>query len=173
MRRWLIGLVIVVGVGTGVFCVRLAQADDFLITETLIGKVSTNCPQVKVRLKQVRINDALTRVNQGQFFESIANDLMTPLNVRLVANNYNPIELLSLNKQYDKQLTVFRQQYMTYEEALIDLIQRDYRQQPEQFYYKLQAVRNLRRQLQLTNQALNQLIQQYFNKAKQLYEQTQ
>lgn len=172
MRRWLAGLAIIVLV-TGMLYSRLARATDYLITEALIGKVSTNCSQIKVRLKQVQVNDALTRVNQGQFFESTANNLMTPLNVRLVANNYNPIELLSLNKEYDKYLTTFRQQYMTYEEALIDLIQQDCRHQPAQFYDKLQAVRSLRQQLQLTNQSLNQLIQQYFTKAKQLYEQAQ
>lgn len=118
-----------------------AEAD---VDAQIIANVRANCAQLKTRLRQLRVNDALSRVNYGQIYESISSNVITPTNARLVANNLKPVELISISSDYDHDLAQFRRDYLTYEEKLSALLSVDCQTDPRGFYQQLTTVRNLR-----------------------------
>lgn len=140
MRRfgWFFTLLLVAGLVT-------VQAR----AEMTPGMIVQACPNIKVRLKQTYLNDDLTRVNYGQTYESLLKNIMTPTNARLVANRYNASELVRLTTDLEASLNQFRSRYQVYKTERDRLINKDCQAQPEEFYDKLQTVRQLRAELRV------------------------
>lgn len=121
--------------------------------------VSLNCEGIRLRLKQVRVNDSLTRVNYGQAYESLIEKVMTPANTRLVANRYDASELVGLTTRFNSGLQHFRETYRNYKNKLDELIALDCKNNPVEFYNKLEVVRSARsdlgRQLEMLDGQMN------------------
>lgn len=130
---------------------------------------SNLCQQVKTRLKQVKLGDAVTRVNYGQVYESLSVNVMAPTNLRLVANNLKPVELLTITDKYQKQVVQFRQHYLDYEEKLSQVLDMSCSPQPRQLIASLSELRQLRQQLNADTKILQQLATDYQTKFKELY----
>lgn len=143
------------------------------VSEVITAQVRLNCSQIKVRLKQLKINDALTRVNYGQAFESISQNVIVPVNNRLVANSYKPIGLLEISDQYDRAITNFRQSYVAYEERLSNLIAADCQQNPGEFYKELAKIRLLRQKSAVYIQELIKATENYNVKFKEMMNEIQ
>lgn len=133
-------------------------ADDK--TATLEQNIVANCASIKVRLRQVKVNDTLTRVNYGQAYESLIKNVFTPANTRLVANRYNASDLVELAAKFDTNLSQFRTDYQDYKNQMEELINVDCINHPTDFYQKLTQVRNVRTGLQ---SRLAQLDEQVIN----------
>lgn len=127
------------------------------------------CQQVKTRLKQIKLSDAVTRVNYGQVYESLNVNVMTPTNLRLVANNLNPVDLLIITDNYQKQFTQFRQNYLNYEEKLSQTLEMSCDQNPTQLISSLSELRQLRQKLNTNTKSLRQLAGEYQTKFKEFY----
>lgn len=126
------------------------------------------CQQVKTRLKQIKLSDAVTRVNYGQVYESLSVNVMTPTNLRLVANNLKPVELLTITDNYQKQFAQFRQNYVNYEEKLSQSLELSCDQNPTQLIGSLPELRQLRQKLNANTKTLRQLAGDYQIKFKEL-----
>lgn len=161
-RLFYIGLVLLV-LG-GLLQSTVAHGTDFVID-------ANRCQQVKTRLKQLKLRDAVTRVNYGQVYESISLNIINPTNSRLVNNHLKPAELLVISDRYDKQLTKFRQDYVAYEEALSQVVEISCQQHYDQLMLQLPKIRQLRQQLQTDAQALRQLATDYQRQFKEFYDQ--
>lgn len=140
----------------------LARSLDFAVDANM-------CQRVKTRLKQIKLSDAVTRVNYGQVYESLSVNVMAPTNLRLVANNLNSVELLTITDNYQKQFTQFRQHYVSYEEKLSQVLEISCEQDPIQLTKNLPDLRQLRQQLHTDTENLRQLATSYQTKFKELY----
>ena len=168
-RFFIAGVVAVFGVFW--FGQNLIQAQD--VSSNLIDQIKINCSQIKVRLKQVQVRDALSRVNYGQAYESISLNIINPVNTRLVANNLRPVELLRISSEYDKNLATFRRDYVVYEEELSNLINTSCEDQPKMFYEGLVKVRAQRQALNILTKKLNAQINTYRIKFKEFINENQ
>lgn len=110
--------------------------------------VRANCGLIKLRLKQVKLDDSLTRVNYGQTYESLIKNVLTPVNTRLVANRYDASALITLTTNFNNDLSLFRSRYQEYKNQMNELVNFDCANYPAEFYQKLESARVLRRELQ-------------------------
>lgn len=166
MKKFLIGcalVLVLVMIGTGWAMAEVAPADP----QTL-ASVKANCNQIKTRLRQLRVNDALLRVNYGQVYESISANVIAPVNTRLITNGLKPVELIAISSDYDKNLAQFRKTYLSYEEKLSDLLSQDCNTHPAEFYRVLNEVRNLRQRSGELLRQVDGLAHQYQNKLWEL-----
>lgn len=69
---------------------------------------------------------------------------MTPLNVRLVENNISNTKLLDNQTNFAARRTRFVNNYITYQQALEDLVNTNCKTEPEKFYEKLVVAREKR-----------------------------
>lgn len=132
-------------IGASLLAYRVS-ADEKPIT--LEQNIVANCASIKVRLRQVRANDTLTRVNYGQAYESMIKNVFTPANTRLVANRYNASGLVELASKFETNLSQFRIDYQNYKNQMEDLINADCLHHPTEFYQKLTEIRGSRTNLQ-------------------------
>lgn len=145
-------------IGANLLAYRVS-ADEKPIT--LEQNIVTNCASIKVRLRQVRANDTLTRVNYGQTYESMIKNVFTPANTRLVANRYNASGLVELASKFETNLSQFRIDYQNYKNQMEDLINADCLNHPAEFYQKLTEIRGLRTSLQRHLAKLDEQIVNY------------
>lgn len=110
---------------TLVFLSQPVLALDIARENSIENSIVAGCSTIKVRLKQVRANDSLTRVNYGQAYESLIKKVMIPANARLVSNRYDASTLVLLTTQFDKNLSQFRLDYQAYKSQLDTLIDSD------------------------------------------------
>ncbi|MDO4870501.1 MAG: hypothetical protein Q3996_00160 [Candidatus Saccharibacteria bacterium] len=141
--------------------INLALAEENSIDDQLVNNVKTNCNQIKIRLRQLQVSDALSRVNYGQIYESINLNVITPSNTRLVTNGIKPVDLIVLSSDYDRNLNQFRRNYLVYEEKLSILVKNDCQSDPRGFYQKLTEVRQLRQQNAALLKQVDSLARQY------------
>lgn len=123
--------------------------------------LQTACPSVKVRLKQTFLNDDLTRVNHGQTYESLLKNVLTPTNARLVVNRYEASRLVRLSGTIETRLDAFRSQYQQYKQLQTELLHQDCQNKPQEFYQKLESVRQARSILQQITVDMQQLLVDY------------
>jgi hypothetical protein len=129
-----------------------------------ISKIKANCSSAKSILNRLHATDALLRVNRGQLYDSLETKLMDQFNSRVALNGLNGVELLSVTTEYKNAMDNFRSNYQTYEEAMTDLIGIDCYNSPQEFYYKVEDVRNDRSQVHESVVKLNEQADNY-NKA--------
>lgn len=152
-----------------------AQSDEN-ITQEKIARIRERCVENQASLNRLHQTDAFLRTDRGSLYRTISDKLMVPLNQRLVANRLDGGELITIaadfNTEYDRFYTV----YITYDNALTELLAIDCSKQPVTFYNALLSARAKRIELSESNQRLKQLIQRYGKvfaafKAAQLKEQ--
>lgn len=136
--------------------------------EVIYQNVSLNCETIKLRLKQVQINDSLTRVNYGQAYESVIEKVLTPANTRLVANRYDASGLVTTTTQFNNGLQNFRSSCRSYKSKLDDLVLTDCKNNPIDFYRKLETVRSARAGLGHQLEVLDGQIESYKKMIKEV-----
>lgn len=146
------------------FVPKVAQGANYVMDANL-------CQQVKTRLKQIKLHDAVTRVNYGQVYESISMHIMEPTNARLVNNQLKPVDLLIVSEDYEKQLVKFRQDYVLYEEKISQVVEISCQSDYQKLLVKLDELRQMRQQLRFDTIRLQELALQYWAKFKEFYEQ--
>ena len=72
-----------------------AQSVDAAADSEIIKTLNRNCSSVRVAIKNIHTNDALTRVNVGQRYNSISTKLMARLNGRLAINKLDSSKLMT------------------------------------------------------------------------------
>lgn len=158
MKRLCCGLIVLLATLAGLLISPAIWAQP---TEATYQNVSLNCEVIKLRLKQVQVNDSLTRVNYGQAYESVIEKVLTPANTRLVANRYDASKLVSATTKFDDGLRHFRETYRSYKTKLDELVASDCKNNPVEFYDKLELVRTARTDLNHQLTGLNNQLDDY------------
>lgn len=120
----------------------LAHAEE--ISEDKAGLISMTCGSIKLQLKKLQKTDSLLRVNLGSDYETILNNYITNLNLRLVKNNRASSDLTSLQTTFSSERERFKSDFTTYAKSLDELIDLDCKNNPYDFYKKLESTRILR-----------------------------
>ena len=132
-------------------------------TEIQLNKVVTECSNIKQHVKKLRSVDALKRVNLGQNYESISNDLMSRLNARVVLNKLNGSDLITEATNFNDNFTYFKRNYQLYEKELVKLYEMDCQNlsNAREFYLQLEKVRFQRSELNFNANKLQEITKTY------------
>jgi len=143
------------GLGTHSVMAQLDQAKA--------GLIKSSCLQAQVVVQQIQYNDAATRVNRGQSYETLLADFINPLNSRAAANgfNNNAASLTAIATRYQKNLTKFKNDYEVYDDTISALLKTKCRDRVETFYDYLEKARAQRGVLATDVATLEQIIDEY------------
>ncbi|MBR2753852.1 hypothetical protein IKD82_01685 [Candidatus Saccharibacteria bacterium] len=119
------------------------------------------CSEIHEKLKTVQKNDAKVRVFLGGKYETILNDYMVPLNVRLVENNISNSNLIDVQNDFAETRVVFSNDYVNYQQNLENLASIDCKAEPEKFYDELVIVRKKRITMEQDVLKMRSLITKY------------
>ncbi len=117
------------------------------ISETQKNAIVDNCDNIKDSLKNVQKSDAKARVFLGSHYETVLSKFVTPLNVRLVENNFSKPDLIENQNELAKTKETFSTSFIDYQKDLEELVAMDCRAEPGKFYEKLVSVRTKRKNM--------------------------
>lgn len=161
LLRWLISLVIIAAALVIIFS---SPAEG--LSDNQRDAVSQNCSNIKQSLTQLQKVDSRTRTYLGTTYETILTRFIIPLNLRLVKNNRPSLPTV----QYDftAEQVKFRDSYTDYMRELENLINIDCSVQPDDFYARLEVVRDKRSILRETTVRLAQLADEQYRIVRDL-----
>lgn len=114
------------------------------ITAEQKNVIIDHCDTMKDSLKSLQKSDSRARVYLGQYYETILSKFITPLNLRLVENNISEPKLLENQTNFAARRSRFTNDYITYQQALEELVNVNCKNEPEKFYEKLNSTREKR-----------------------------
>jgi hypothetical protein len=138
-----------------------AEDQSLVLDDTQIGLIRTNCLTVQSTLERVHASDALTRVNLGQRYETIATKLMAPMNSRIALNRLDSVELTQTTASFNAELDNFRSLYQQYEQTMLRATQIKCRDQPVAFYDTIALARDHRAAVHESVLKMSTLLKQY------------
>lgn len=130
--------------------------------------ISDHCSEIKDSLKNIQKTDARTRVYLGGYYENVLSDFIVPLNVRLVENNLSNAKLVENQNQVAETKTLFMNDYIGYQQNLEELIAMDCKTDAENFYNKLDKVRQKRKTVEQDTLKMRNLMSEHVKLANQL-----
>ena len=158
-RSSIIGLAVMLLVAVPAFVLAYnAQA----IETAELNSISRGCSAIKQTLSQLQYADLRTRTYLGSTYESIANNYVIPLNLRLVKLNQPDPELLAIQADFTDLQVKFRSIYTEYMRELDGLINIDCSSRPEDFYKQLEVVRAHRSDLHEATARLSELVDRQY-----------
>ena len=138
------------------------------ISDTQKNAISDHCSEIKDSLKSIQKTDARTRVYLGGYYENVLSDFIMPLNVRLVENNLSNAKLVENQNQVAETKTLFMNDYIGYQQNLEELIAMDCKIDAENFYNKLDKVRQKRKIVEQDTLKMRNLMSEHVKLANQL-----
>ena len=161
--------------------VLLAVTSVFIFSKTVFAQtveltpekqlvIVQTCVAAQTTLQKIQHNDAATRVNRGQTYETIANRLMTPLNIRATSNEYNnsaPL-LISTTSKYQQALDDFKKDYENYDDSVSLALKTKCKNKPAVFYGYIEQARIQRQKVANNVANLTALINEYRNNVQKL-----
>lgn len=148
----------------------VAYADDTAttLTDDDLTTIRRNCVSVQSTLDRVHESDALSRVNLGQQYETIATKLMAPFNSRVALNRLDGVALTQTTVAFNNELDEFRALYQQYEQTVLKAIQLKCTAQPVTFYDTLHLARSQRAAVRAATMEMSKLVTQYSDQVKTL-----
>lgn len=125
-----------------------------------------NCSTIKRSLNQLQRVDSRTRTYLGTTYETLSNRFIVPLNLRLV-NNGRPT-LGSIQPDFTIAHLEFRNRYTDYMREFDTLVNTDCRAHPDEFYSRLERVREKRTDLRTATNRLNALAHEQYSATQKL-----
>ncbi len=135
--------------------------------ETIIKQT---CISAQTTIQKIQHNDAATRINRGQGYETMVSKLMTPLNSRATSNGYNDSAtlLIETTKKYQTSLDNFKEHYKDYDNAISAALRIKCQEKPLRFYQYIETSRELRNDIAGDVAELSNLISEYRDNVKKL-----
>ena len=130
--------------GLAVFAEGEENAENNL-TDVQINTIIDHCDTMKDNLKSLQRVDSRTRVYLGRYYETILTNFITPLNLRLVENNFSNPALLENQTNFANRRNVFVTDFILYQQALEELVNVNCKNEPVRFYEKLLVARERRK----------------------------
>lgn len=140
-----------------------ASAQSADLTPEKQAIVVQTCVSAQTVLQKIQHNDAATRVNRGQAYETIYSRLMTPLNIRATSNEYNnsaPLLLGTTNK-FQQALDDFKDDYEKYDNSVSSALKTKCKDKPAVFYGYLEDARSQRQDVASDVATLSALTSEY------------
>jgi putative cell wall-binding protein len=144
-----------------VFVLGLVSVPASAISENQKSAIVDNCDSMKISLKKVQKDDARLRVILGGKYEMILTNFITPLNMRMVENGVSSAELVENQNDFSSNKTIFSNDYIKYQQDLEELIAIDCKNKPEEFYEKLETVRQKRKIMEQDTLRMRSLLTQH------------
>jgi hypothetical protein len=144
-----------------------AATEDNLSDEQ-IENIEANCASIKRTLKTVQNTDRNTRVSLGRSFQTISEDFITPLNVRLVKNNDFSNNLADIQNEYAEAREEFNRKYIEYSQELESLISTECKDNARGFYAKLESTRNKRTEVLKDAKKLQEIVEKHIQSVGEL-----
>ena len=138
-----------------------AQSVDATADSEIIKTLDRNCSSVRVAIKNIHTNDALTRVNVGQRYNSISTKLMARLNGRLAINKLDSSKLVNITNEFESTRLKFNSNYNDYDTAMTDLQRVKCSNNVADYYQKLTVAREARNKLSEDVKILDELLVRY------------
>ncbi len=151
-----------------IFLTLMPSSSVLAISEEQAGAISQHCGTIKQSLTQLQRADSRTRTYLGTTYETIINKFITPLNLRLVKNNFSPLTTLQAN--FISEQNRFKESYTDYMRELENLIATDCQAQPQDFYSKLQTVRSKRSTLHKVAINMSKLAEEQYSSVQKIRE---
>ena len=123
----------------------LGMPSAMAIDEKQSNAIAERCDTIKDDLKKVQKEDSRVRVYLGGYYETIVTKFIIPLNVRLVENNLSSAGLVENQNDFVEARTVFANDFISYQQALEELVGMDCKDNPGDFYDKLKMTRQKRK----------------------------
>ena len=160
-KRLIIGILMLPVFTILVFTSKSFAASD--ITPEKQAIIVESCVGAQTVLQRIQHNDAATRVNRGQGYETLVSRLMTPLNSRTTSGGYNNSASLMVDttKRYQQSLESFKDNYKQYDNALSASLKVKCKTDPTKFYGYLEEARKQRQALAVDVSNLSGLIAEY------------
>lgn len=137
------------------------------VDSTLYQTVTMDCLAVKFKINEIHRADKLLRVTMGESYDNISTNLMGNLNTRIVQNKLDGSELIKIAAEFEEAHKSFRDDYMRYDDSLVDLIKADCQSGMQTYYSSLQTTRELRADVEEDVVKLNEIIEQYHTAFKE------
>lgn len=175
VRLFIAGFIVSSLVLGGVVAVTGHQSANAALTVTpeKIESIKNHCTENQATLNRLHQTDAFLRTNRGELYRTISDKLMVPLNRRLASNQLDAGNLLTITADYNKEYRTFFDAYISYDNAMSELLRVDCNREPVSFYNALVDAREKRQVLSKSNQAIQDLIRNYgteFTSFKKDYE---
>lgn len=159
------GISVIVLVLTG-SSVRAQEQESLLLNDYQISEIRNNCIATQSILTRIHANDALMRVNQKRQYERILTQLMAPMNSRIALNKLDGVALAQTTVAYKKELDVFVEKYIDYEQTMSDAMQLNCKSQPVAFYDTINVARTKRAAVRESVEKLQNYVRQYHSQFK-------
>lgn len=147
-------------IGAALTLALAGATQAYAVEDTKLSNIAQNCATIKRSLTQLQRADSRTRAYLGTSYETIANNFITPLNVRLIKNNQPDSTIFTIQSEFTEMHARFRTEYTDYMRELEGLIGVNCQNNPQGFYDRLEATRNHRAALQNVVVRLGELIQE-------------
>ena len=136
------------------------------ITKNNKNAIMQNCTTIKQTIFQLQKVDSRTRTYLGTTYEMVLSRFIVPLNLRLVKTT---VQLYLTFSQSSRQCKdQFRSEYTEYMRELETLAAVDCSVHPDEFYGRLQIVREKRANLHQTSETLSKLAEELYIKVTTL-----
>lgn len=142
--------------------------EDPKISKKREESIIKNCDSIHESLKATQRSDAYARTYLGAIYETVLNQFITPLNVRLLKNNNSFTDFTNFQTDLVSTRSDFNSSFITYSKSLESLIAIDCKTSPEDFYSKLREVRKERKVVDGYAKKLEQLISAHKQKVSDL-----
>lgn len=142
----------------------IAESRSLVLSDTQISDIKTNCTSIQSSLSRVHENDALARVRLGREYESIATQLMAPMNNRLASNKIDTTTFAQITADFNAELNHFRGAqgvYPDYERTLSDALNINCYDQPVEFFDTVMSARTKREAVAASTTQLDELMARY------------
>ena len=168
MKRSLAIGVLAVGL---IFAASLpARAEEKELSEAQKGAISTNCDSLRSTLKNLQRVDSRTRSYLGAAYDKMLSSYISPLSMRMVANDKLSTSLTGIHSGILNSREVFVAQFTSYSQSFDELLAVDCKKEPEVFYRKLVATRKKRTMLESTATSLRSALGNHYTAVEKLKE---
>lgn len=125
--------------------------------------IQSSCVSAQTILQRIQHNDAATRVNRGQGYETLVSRLMTQLNSRATSRGYNTSASLMVDttKRYQQALADFKDHYEDYDNAISSALKVKCKKDPVKFYTFVEEARKQRQNVANDVGTLSTLVGEY------------
>ena len=159
LRTLGVASILVLGI-TSTFAVP-AYGEADVITDDQIKVIRSRCTELKATLQQLHDSDKLLRINRGDLYQVLSDELMSPLNQRIASNQLDGANLVRITANYTTAYQQFYTAYQSYENSLTALLAINCVNQPTTFYSQLLDAHEKRINLHETSVKLVTLAKDY------------
>lgn len=146
----------------------VARADDIELSDAQKGAISTNCESLRSTLKNLQRVDSRTRSYLGAAYDKFLSNYISPLSMRMVANDLLSTSLTGIHSGILNSREVFVAQFTSYSQSFEELLAVDCKNKPEEFYGKLVATRKKRTMLESTVTSLRSALGNHYTAVEKL-----